>query len=415
MIGPATVAVDLTPVRPGGENGGAKPATIGLIEALAAAVPETRFVLLTSSPNHDELEQLEADNVRRFRIDAPSLERPPAENMAWRVHAALSTILPRRAIDALGAAYRDIQAWRGMPGLLRRLGAEILFCPFFDAYFDDGVTPLVSIIADLQFRELPECFDTNAREHFEKKFAHIARRAARMVCISEAVRDSVLRTGVARERLVVIPWAFQDRLAFTVDPSVLARWELTPGGYLIYPANFWPHKNHRTLIRALMRVDSKVRLVLTGAGGPERRRIEDEVHSAGLGDRVIFAGFVSDRELAVLLGSARALVFPSLYEGFGMPVVEAMALGVPVLCSNAGSLPEVSGGAALLFDGRDPDAIAAALTEMENDAGLRQRMIEAGRERARQLGSREIMARRYWDTLCQAFATLGDDHGKRPT
>jgi glycosyltransferase involved in cell wall biosynthesis len=410
---PRTVAVDLTPIRPGGENGGAKPATIGLLRALAAAVPATRFVLLTSGPNHDELEKLEAENVRRFRIDAPSIERSPAENLAWRAHTALSAILPRAAIDALATVYRRLQAVRETRGLPRQLGADLLLCPFLNPYYDDGVTPLVGIIADLQFREMPDCFEADVRERLEREFTHLARRAARMVCISEAVRDSVIRNGIDGERLVVIPWAFHQRLATAaVNPAVLARWGLTPGGYLLYPANFWLHKNHRTLIQALARVDSRVYLVLTGGGGPEQRRIEGEVRAADLQDRVVFAGFVSDDELASLLGAARALVFPSLYEGFGMPVIEAMALGVPVLCGDAASLREVAGGAAQLFDPRDPDAIATAIAEIERDGALRQRMIEAGLERVRRLDSPETMARRYWDTLCQAFATLSVYDGK---
>jgi glycosyltransferase involved in cell wall biosynthesis len=417
MIGeaPKTIAVDLTPVRPGGENGGAKLATIGLVQALAAAVADARFVLLTSSPNHDELEQVESENVCRFRIDAPSSLRSPAENRAWRAHAVLSAILPRNTIDALAAVYRRLHARRGTPSLLQRLGADVLFCPFFNPYYDDGVTPMVSVIADLQFRDLPECFDPTVREQSQRELAHIGRRAARIVCISEAVRDSAIRAGVESDRIVVIPWAFQHRLALPVDPSVIARWGLMPMDYLIYPANFWPHKNHRTLIQALARVGSRTRLVLTGGGGPERGRIEDEIRAAGLGDRVIFAGFVSDGELAALIGAARALIFPSLYEGFGMPVVEAMALGVPVLCSETTSLPEVAGGAALLFDPQNPDAIAAAIAEIESDALMRRRMIDAGRERVQRLGSTKIMAQRYWDTFCQAFATLRVDHGTRRT
>jgi hypothetical protein len=117
----------------------------------------------------------------------------------------------------------------------------------------------------------------------------------------------------------------------------------------------------------------------------------------GLGERVVFPGYVSEAELATLLTHSTGMVFPSLYEGFGLPVVEAMATGVPVACSKTTSLPEVAAGAALLFDPRIPEEIAGCMVQLATDEALRPRLAAAGRERALEFADSDRMAREYWD------------------
>jgi glycosyltransferase involved in cell wall biosynthesis len=124
---------------------------------------------------------------------------------------------------------------------------------------------------------------------------------------------------------------------------------------------------------------------------------------AEVSDRILFAGFVSDDELAALLSCSLALIFPSLFEGFGMPVLEAMASGTAVLCSNETSLPEIACDAALQFDPRNPSAIAEAIARIAGDSTLRQRLIAAGSGRAAFFGSAHQMAERYWETICEAW------------
>jgi len=115
----------------------------------------------------------------------------------------------------------------------------------------------------------------------------------------------------------------------------------------------------------------------------------------GLGERVVFAGYVSDDELSALLTGAAALVFPSLFEGFGMPLVEAMAVGTPIVCSDVTSLPEVGGEAVLYFDPKRPDTMAAALSRLLDEPGLAEGLVVKGRERLAAFGGPEDMARKY--------------------
>jgi glycosyltransferase involved in cell wall biosynthesis len=124
----------------------------------------------------------------------------------------------------------------------------------------------------------------------------------------------------------------------------------------------------------------------------------------GLGERALFPGFVERAELERLVADAAAMIFPSLYEGFGLPIVEAMSRGTPVACSDGTSLPEVAGNAALLFDPRKPRDIARAMTRLIDDAALRERLSAAGRAQAAPFTDADRMAGEYWSLFEEAAA-----------
>jgi glycosyltransferase involved in cell wall biosynthesis len=147
-----------------------------------------------------------------------------------------------------------------------------------------------------------------------------------------------------------------------------------------------PHKNLSALIAALGAIPAERRplLVLPGYETWHERELRERARAAGVAGDVRFLGWVSGAELEGLWAIASAFVFPSLYEGFGLPVLEAMARGVPVACSNASSLPEVAGEAALLFDPHDERAIAAAVQSLLSDAALAERLRERGHARVRE-------------------------------
>jgi len=409
---PKTIAVDLTPVLPGGENGGARVIVFGLIPLLARIATKSRFILLTTRANHDDLASLESANVLRFCVDSPTAERSGPENLALRARSFLSEFIRPSGLERLAAIYRQAMQLRGAPSLLQRLGADVMLCPFLAASYDDGCTPFVSIVVDLQFRYHPEFFSPAECARLHREFQRVACKAARIVCISEYVRETVTRTGAPPERTVVIHLALHHRLENLGDAvcrdALIGKWRLVPGRYLLYPANFWRHKNHANLIDAFRlhttqeHADPPLKLVLTGARGTEHDNVVRMARDFGLSDRIVFTGFVSDSELSALLGSALALVFPSLFEGFGMPVLEAMVAGVPVLCSNVTSLPEIVGDAALLFDPNSPAPIADAIARISTDCALRGSLTEAGFHRAAFFGTADEMAQHFWDTLCTA-------------
>jgi glycosyltransferase involved in cell wall biosynthesis len=414
---PTTIAVDLTPVLPGGENGGAKVLALALVPLLAELARKSRFILLTTRRNDNHLAHLDAVNVRRFCVDAPAEHRSGADNFALRLRSVLAPLLPKRGLAKLAESYHALRNAQGN-SLMRQLGAQVLFSPFLGIPYHDGRTPLVAVVADLQFVHAPEFFAPRERERLAAEFSRIAESAARIVCVSEYVRSTVVRAGAPPERTVVIHHALHrrfDGLPLPRCEDVLGYWALLPGEYLLYPANFWPHKNHQRLLEAFaLFVDthsaSRLKLVLTGAGDG-RARIEEALRGSAIANRVVIAGFVSDAELHALLRCSLALVFPSLYEGFGMPIVEAMVAGTPVLCSNGTSLPEIAGGAALLFDPNSAAEIANAIGRIAADPELRHRLTLRGMAAAAHFGSPISMAGRYWETICDAAITRGQTHG----
>jgi glycosyltransferase involved in cell wall biosynthesis len=212
--------------------------------------------------------------------------------------------------------------------------------------------PSVVTLHDVQHLDLPQMFPRSERRFRSVAWDRSARGAQRVIVISEFVRErAVAKLGLDPARMRVIP------LGLDHD-------ELRPGAterepFLLYPARRWPHKNHERLFEAfaLLRRDRpELRLVLTGGGD-----------FSDVPEGVEALGHVPRAEVVSLLQRASVLVFPSLYEGFGLPPLEAMACGCPVASSNAAALPEVVRDAARLFDPRDPVEIAAAVRDVLED------------------------------------------------
>jgi glycosyltransferase involved in cell wall biosynthesis len=220
--------------------------------------------------------------------------------------------------------------------------------------------PRVVSLHDVQHRELPGMFSRAERWFRSWAYDGSARRADQVVTMSEHARRGIVeRLGIAPERVHAIHLGV-DHARFTPDGPTL---QGLPPRYVVYPANLWPHKNHGVLLEAWALVaDPDLHLVLTGQtfGRP-----------APAGKRVVHLGHVAPDEVPALLRGAEALVFPSLFEGFGLPVLEAMACGTPVAASDRGAIAEVAGPAAHLFDPTDPEAIAAAIEAVVGDEGLR--------------------------------------------
>jgi glycosyltransferase involved in cell wall biosynthesis len=254
------------------------------------------------------------------------------------------------------------------PGPIRRRydGLDVVHYPLTIALPKTGL-PSVVTVHDLQHLDLPKLFGRAERAFRRYAYEGSAREADAVVVPSQFVRRSVVeRLGILPERVHAIPHGI-DHARFR--PASEPREH-----FLLYPARPWPHKNHQRLFEAfalLRRERPELELVLTG-GGHEGRPAP-----AG----VTVRGLVSEDELASLYRRAACLVFPSLYEGFGQPPLEAMASGCPVAVSRAGSLPEACGDAAAFFDPEDPDDIAAVVAAVLESP---ERLAAAGPERAAQ-------------------------------
>ena len=312
----------------------------------------------------------------------------------------------------LGAKSSVIRSLTLVPAALRRLGVDV-----FHGMDHVGI-PLVGrscryvvTVHDVIPLILPETFTPRHRLVVRLALARVRRKADRVVVPSHAVkRDVVRRVGVPEDRVVVTHEGCEPRFrpvrSEGVQRDVAARYGLPPR-YVLAVGTLEPRKNLTTLLDAFARlrrdgeVDPDLRLVLAGARGWLDEPIFATVRSLGLEDAVRFTGFVDDADLPAVYGGAALFAFPSLHEGFGLPLLEAMACGVPVVTSNIASMPEVAGDAAVLVDPRDAGGLAAAIARVLRDEALRDRLREAGIGRARQF-SWEATARLTLDAYAAA-------------
>ena len=416
---PACIGVDLVPLLPGGDNGGAKLLSLELVRDLSRIASNWQFILLTSERSHDELAVLESPNVRRLCVlqnAAPNSSSRWIARTRGRVYRALRTILPLTVSTRLDDALTRVARHAHRGNVLREIGANLLFCPFTVPFCYDPSVPVVSIVYDLQYRYYPQFFCEEDRCCRDRNFRETNRLANKLICISEYVRKTVIEnSNLEPDRAISIPIQLPHRLkkhpARDVD-SVLQRLGLGGNEFLLYPANFWPHKNHRMLLTAFgmyraRHPESNLRLVCTGALENEKNALQEAVYRMGQKDWIILPGFLTEEEFAAIFASCFALIFPSLYEGFGMPVLEAMASEKPVICSNVTSLPEVAGDAAFYVDPRKPGEIVNAIERIASDKDLRRRLIDKGRHRLAESGSPEKMAREYLDVFLDVMQKPG--------
>lgn len=417
------IAVDLTPVLPGGENGGAKIFVLELLHRLAEMAPQTQFVLLTQAASHEELAILDRPNMRRLMVFGPVAAksvRPLMQRLASRILPHLPGRL-FRIVSRLGYKLSMKLKRTESSLLLREMGVDLLFCPFTaPTYYEPGIATVCTIY-DLQYKTYPEFFAAEDVAHRERTFMEACRRATVLTAISDYSRDSAIIHGsLDPEHIRTIHLRMAQRITPGIenDESILARYGLSRQHYLIYPANFWKHKNHEMLLTAFGMachegLAEDIKLVCTGAPGARQEWLMSAARTMNLGGRVLFPGYLPNTELAALMANSNGVVFPSLYEGFGLPVIEAMAAGVPVACSNTSSLPEVAADAAILFDPRVPTQIVQAMISLVENDELRARLIQAGLQRAAEFSDAGRMAREYWELFQYAMVT--EKHENRLT
>jgi glycosyltransferase involved in cell wall biosynthesis len=245
----------------------------------------------------------------------------------------------------------------------------------------------VVTVHDLIYARFPDAHAGIRDKGMRVLVPQAAHHSDRVIADSLSTRDDlVVMLGVRAEKIDVVPLGLGGvrRVAPLDEREVRARFDLGDRRVLLSLSAKRPHKNLLALIDALSRIPSEERPVLVLPGYPTAHEAELRARaaSAGVAADVRFPAWVSAEELEGLWALAQAFVFPSLYEGFGLPVLEAMTRGVPVACSDASSLPEVAGDAALLFDPHDEAAIAGALRRLLDDEALREQLRARGLARA---------------------------------
>jgi len=249
----------------------------------------------------------------------------------------------------------------------------------------------VLTIHDLQPLAMPEHFSSAKRNFSAFVIPRSVVAAPVIVTLTEFTKqDLEARLGVDPARVVVVPPGFDvpaGAVPADAEPRVRAAYQLGDAPYFLFPAKTWPHKNHELLLRAfalLHRRRPDTKLVLTGGAAQAEARLRAVAHDLGISDAVHRTGRIPAADVDVLYRGAVALAFPSLYEGFGIPVLEAMSRGCPVLAADATALPEVVGGAGLLLPPGDPESWSEAMVRVLEDEALRDRLIRAGQRRARE-------------------------------
>jgi glycosyltransferase involved in cell wall biosynthesis len=248
--------------------------------------------------------------------------------------------------------------------------------------------PGVLTIHDLAIYDHPEWFP--AGQWFATRIVvpESIRRASAIICPSQASRQAITRLfGIGPERCHVIPHGVEPEFALPASASlrgeVRHRYGLPPR-YLLQVGTIQPRKNYVTTLRALARIPpaQRIPLMAIGSFGWNYEAVVDTVRELDLSSWVRFVGYAGLADLPALYQMAEAAVFPSLDEGFGLPVLEAFAAGTPMVASNAGAIPEVAGDAALLCEPQDAQALADNLLRILSDRPLRERQVAAGRARA---------------------------------
>jgi glycosyltransferase involved in cell wall biosynthesis len=276
------------------------------------------------------------------------------------------------------------QQW-DVPRLLHRRKATLYHSPYYLMPYRSGVPALVTI-HDLIPLLYPEYFSLLQRLVFAVTVRLAARVARWVIADSQATAGDLRRFLNLPQACVVVVPAAADPAFYPRPPAEVeaARRKYgLPESYVLYLASNKPHKNLVRLVEAWARLQPQpLPLVIAGVWDPRFPEPRERAQALGLGERVLWPGPVAELDLSALYTGATIFAFPSVYEGFGLPVLEAMACGTPVVCSNTSSLAEVAGDAALTVDPIDTVAIADALGHLLSDADLRADLRERGLRQA---------------------------------
>jgi glycosyltransferase involved in cell wall biosynthesis len=346
----------------------------------------------------------EGDGGHEYVVFVPRGEEPPPVPGTPRISVAhLAAPLPRRQpLRDLARLALDRSPPRdGLAEEIDALGLDVVHWATTRGPVLALKTPAALTFFDMQEAFFPGFFPL--RERIGREVAHRRGvRAARLVLVPSLFTAESLTTRyrTAAGKIVLAPVGVGDRFQPEADAEERARLDqrygLPQGDFLVYPANPWPHKNHGRLMAALalLRRDRALvaPLVCTGRLAGEQRSAATLARAAGLpSDQVRDVGFVPEGDMPALYRAARGLVFPSLFEGFGMPVLEAMACGCPVACARAAALPEVGGDAVRYFDPTRTDDIARAVGELWTDGALRADLRGRGLARAESYRWRRVI------------------------
>jgi len=274
--------------------------------------------------------------------------------------------------------------------IVNRIKADIYHHPHFDLPL--GIQcPCVTTIHDLKYLRHPQFFPQKSQlktVYMNWAFKQSLRRSVQVIAISDFTRNDIKAFWAgAAEKTTVIHHGLDHPSWHGDDKKILPALPLK-NPYILCVAEQRPHKNITTLIDSFSKLIQQKQweghLVISGKSYSDYTEPEDRVRELGLGDHIHFTGYVTEHQMSSLYNKASLFVLPSLYEGFGFPILEAMQAGVPVIAANTTAIPEIMGQGGLLFNAEDADQLSKLMKNLLNDSGRRKKLIEAGQNRAAQ-------------------------------
>lgn len=269
-----------------------------------------------------------------------------------------------------------------------RHAIQIWFCPLLIMEPHDMNIPTVVTIPDVQHIYYPQFFSHDVLNWRQEHFPYTVKHADAIITLSSHAKQTIIQAYQADPRRVHPIWLdasqyFDQALLPEQVEAILNKYQLN-AGFAFLPGNTWPHKNHLVVLQAAAYLKQTfgvtIQLVFTGNQDQQMPVLEQFIATHNLTEQVRFLGYIPQEDLPYIYQAAQFLIFPSLYEGFGIPLVEAMKTSTPILCSNATSIPEVAGEAALYFHPHDHVDLAHKILQMQDDT-IRLDLIEKGQAR----------------------------------
>jgi glycosyltransferase involved in cell wall biosynthesis len=349
------IGIDLTPILPGSENGGAKFATLQFIESLLSDFADRiHLTLFIPEIVHDELSARFADRA----------------DLACTRRGTDRTNVLREAIEELRSQSR-------IRAVCRQSSIRLFYSPFGRFVPVPLEMPFVAQVHDLVHVDYPDTLTKRDRLWRHLNLLKLSLRRAVFQVSSDF-------TGQRLHAAYSIPLERIHRTYLPIHGRLLADGVSNQETYFFYPARAWPHKNHEKLLYAYKAYREKLadrawNLVLTAGNDQRVDRLKSLAGQLGLETHVKFLGEIEERQLGRIYQGAAALIFPSRYEGFGIPLIEAMYFGVPIICGRGGSQPEVAGDAAIYVDVENPEDIAGVMVRLTEDRIVGQQLVNNGK------------------------------------
>jgi glycosyltransferase involved in cell wall biosynthesis len=351
---PTRIGIDLTPVLPGSENGGAKFATLQFIKTLLSDFAD-QFHLTLFVP------EIALKELHAYFSGQTVLK---------------CTRLGRQRINPVTEAIEELRSQSRIRAICRENSIHVFYSPFGRFLALPLGMPFIVQVHDLIHLDYPDTLTRRDRLWRHFNLLKLALRKAIFQVSSEFTRQRLhVAYSIPLERIHRTYLPIHGR--FSVDKAS------GEDPYFLYPARAWPHKNHENLLYAHKIYRKKLgerawKLVLTAGHDRRSERLKSLASSLELETDLKFQGEVEEQELNRIYQSASALIFPSRYEGFGIPLIEAMYFGLPIICGRGGSQMEVAGEAAIYVNVEDPEDIAGAMTRLTEDGILREQLVANG-------------------------------------